>query len=415
MRSILASLMVTASLSAQQRETPPLPADLGLTEEEIVATLVPNREELVRAMVTDDRYELDYARENAGRIESWQVSDFGLSGRRYLVVWVGGTRGACAQCAFGRLGVFDLATKGVVFRFEHEGSRPQPSSRVFRLVPGDPVLTLAFQTGRGSLNFGGSWETEEQWYRPVSNSDGIELRKVWSGLVESAEFNNSSMVFWRDCASMSEITGTIQYRRIATVGYGPGKGDSEAEEAAPCGCEDCGVAIRKEQVWEFGADPGAAARLVTEKISRADLAPVDAYPFQLHQRRVDFRRTSRLTPSSYGGDPQAAAQSPSGAWTAQWSTKNILNVVARDGSVKRTVEIPIESAASHDRTAVRMVSSLGWQSDERRVFVILELGVKDRALVSYALDGGKDYWESALSSEGDAWPLGFILERKSKR
>ena len=92
-----------------------------------------------------------------------------------------------------------------------------------------------------------------------------------------------------------------------------------------------------------------------------------------------------------------------------------MRVIGPNGEILRLVSIPTESLDRTARSVVRNVSALGWQADEKRVFAILDFGLEDRALVSYAVGASDDYWETSLPNLGDDWPFGFVLEPVKKR
>lgn len=421
MRSILAGLLATACGSAQEGEPQAFPTDLGISESEIVTALVPEHPKTVCEWEAGGVPAED-AEIRAGQVDEWLRTDFGLAGRVFVVASVTGEQGNCAQCSFVRIGVFELSVQAPIFRFERSGMGPHPSLRVFRLVPGDPVLTLAFQTGEGSLNLGGYSRNWDEWYRPELAGDRqVNFVKIWSGLANFAMTDNSTWVTQTACAAMQRVEGRRRYRREVRSRYGHDGASPASEDLRSgtdnCGCSWCGVEIRRDQLWNLNAQ--GKLHEASETVRRVDRFPVDVFPFNLPQRTRAFHRRRGTTPARFGGQPDMEVDSPSGAWTLQWNApglvSNTLRVIARDGSVKRSVDLPIPSADKRDRSALRTVSSLGWQVDERRIFAILELGLEDKALVSYALDGRGDYWEEALPARGEAWPLGFVLEPAKKK
>jgi hypothetical protein len=190
------------------------PADLGVTESEVVAALVPDYAALVCSLEAED-FLSDDAIVKAGSVEEWVETDFGLEGKSFLFVSVVGLRGICAQCSFQRIAVFQLPRKEIVFRFEHEGNAPAPDLGVFPLFPDDRVLCLSFATGEINLNMGGYHAFRREWYWPRPNPGrGLEFEKVWSGTYDYGTTDNMSWLSESACAVMALKRKLGRYERL---------------------------------------------------------------------------------------------------------------------------------------------------------------------------------------------------------
>jgi hypothetical protein len=56
-----------------------------------------------------------------------------------------------------------------------------------------------------------------------------------------------------------------------------------------------------------------------------------------------------------------------------------------------------------------VVKHAGWSSDESRLFVVLEFGVRDRAMLSFGLNGGGDFWERLIPDD-ETIPEAFLVD-----
>jgi hypothetical protein len=96
-------------------------------------------------------------------------------------------------------------------------------------------------------------------------------------------------------------------------------------------------------------------------------------------------------------------------WEHQDPGLDEFRVVTRGGLTKRAFSLPQSVVDYATQTFLSGIDSLGWQVDERRFFLVVKLGPEDRALLSFAVAGRRDYWERPLSAVGEPWPFGFVL------
>jgi hypothetical protein len=411
------------------------PIDLGMSEGEIVDRLVPEYGQILcdwerEGLPSEDAFE------RAGAVEEWVETDFGLKGREFLLVSVSGSTGVCAQCFYRRIAVFELHGKEIVFRFEQGGLAPRPSLRVFPLFERDDVLGFAFETGEGSLNMGGYSRSWDEWYVPRVERDGsIAFEKVWSGLIEFRTTDNSSWLSQSACGTMSLERNRGRYQRRIRSFYGTLNSDppqswgsrENAETEESCLCFNCGVEIERQQTWDRATPHEGALRLTRETAKRIDRFPVGRFPFDLPARSDKYRRREKPTVVRFGDvnsrqlppkrSPRAPQHveidSPSGALTLVWDYQdpslNQFRVMTRAGLTKRSFSLPPSIVHSVRQTFLSGIDSLGWQANERRFFAVVRLGPEDRALLSFAVAGTRDYWERPLSALEDPWPFGFVL------
>ncbi len=392
-----------------------------MSEGEIVDRLVP---EYGRILCDWEREGLpsEDAFERAGAVEEWVETDFGFEGREFLLVSVSGSNGVCAQCFFRRIAVFELPGKEIRFRFEQEGLAPRPSLRVFPLFAGDDVLYFAFETGEGSLNMGGYSRNWDEWYvSRVERNGSVSFVKAWSGLVEFATTDNSSWLSQSACGTMSPERNRGRYERRIRSFYGALNFDSpqswgareESDTEEGCPCFGCGVEIERRQTWKRASARDRSLRLASETARRVNHFPVGRFPFDLPAHSEKYGRRKKPTAVQFDAPQHVEINSPSGAlkliWDYQDPAVNRLRVVTRDGLTNRALSLPPSTVHHVRQTFLSGIDSLGWQSDERRFFAVVRLGPEDRALLSFAVAGTRDYWERPLSASGDAWPFGFVL------
>lgn len=398
-------------------------AHLGIAEGAIVEKLVPNYAKLVCAL-EGEGFSSEKAILGAGQVEEAVRSDFGFKGREFLLVSVQGVRGVCAQCSYRRIAAFELSGMEIVFRFEQEGSAPEPHLRLFKLFPGDEVLTLALSTGEINLNMGGYHRFRQEWYRPRALADQtLEFEKVWSGIYDFATTDNLSWLSWSACATMDPVEGKGRWDRRVRSLYGKinweppeSWGSEEDEEGPSCICRSCGVEIERRQTWGPGVGPGASLRLEDDAARRIDRFPVHCFPFDLPMRSRKYARGKKLTSVRFDAAQHVEVVSPSGALVLVWDYQAAVNqfrIVTQRGRTRRAFSLPPSVVEYRQQAFVSGIDSLGWQADERRFFAVVSLGPEDRALLSFAVGGTSDYWERPLSAAGQPWDFGFVLKPDS--
>src|SRR5262249_24580769 len=150
-----------------------------------------------------------------------------------------------------------------------------------------------------------------------------------------------------------------------------------------------------------------------ETVRRIDRFPVKVFPFDLPKRDVSYSQREQGTRIRFGTRRHVEVPSPSGDLTLIWDyekeNQNEFRVETCRGENKRNLEFPPKMVNAATETFVGRVISLGWQSDERRFFAVVELGSEDWALLSFGVADSQDYWEKPVPARDDSWPYGFVL------
>lgn len=405
--------------SAPGDEVAPFRIPSEFTEAELVQALVPDYEKRLRENPLIDKEEPGrYFASVAATLET----DFGLKGRRFLVVEVQGSRGVCAQCPFRHVGVFDLATKAKLFEHSQEGMGPEAELEVFPLWKDDPVLCLAFQTGAANLNMGGSFQSTQEWYRPSNDASGaVSFVRVWSGLSRYSTADNSSWLAERACG-WTTPTGrdsktSYVYRRRSFFSTPASAEQSAAAATKPatewnngedCDCGDCGVEIRLRETWIRSAH-GLLRRVRTD-LQRIDHSAVKAFPFDLPARA--FRATIRPDRSQWKQvEGQYEIPSPSGRLSIQWkeSERQTVRIVSSDGMIREIRFFSPEFVRNHFGS----ITAFGWSDDESRILVVVALQNAVGMLLSYEVRAGRDACVRLLG-DVDSWSDGFVLKEVSR-
>lgn len=414
----LVILMIPGHPGPRQAEEPEararvLPA--GVTEMELIRSVIPEYDqELVRWGKRKDGTDLF-------RPSVWEAleTDLGFAGRRHVLFAVGGQGFICAQCGFFRVGVFDIERRKLLFRHDHSGIGPEPAVRTFHLAGDGQRLCISFREGGGSLNMGGFFETTEEWYRPRLRADGtLEFDHIWSGLIARSYTDNVSWNHESICGRIQPLNASSRHEYRQTARFGVLKPDGnpatafsdEEWELPECVCDRCGVEIRRLERWDYDR---RARRLVrrSERLSRIDLFPVPAFPFDLPVRKPSYRRLAARVPVEFGGSRGTRVTSPTGdgvivwdpvAWKVDKVELRIVSAVGDD--LFRTVSIRSDAF-------VWGIDSLGWEKSGRRIFLVVRIGRIHRALLSFSTVGHEDYWEDLVTSDSPLLQHGFVLVR----
>lgn len=321
----LVILMIPGHPGPRQAEEPEarareLPA--GVTEMELIRSVIPEYDqEVARWRNSKDGSDLF-------RASVWEAleTDLGFAGRRHVLFAVGGQGGICAQCSFFRVGVFDIERRRLLFRHDHSGIGPEPAVRTFHLAGDGQRLCISFREGGGSLNMGGFSETTEEWYRPRLRADGtLEFDHVGSGLIARSYTDDVSWNHESICGRIQPLSASSRHEYRQTARFGVLKPDGnpaaafsdEEWELPECVCDRCGVEIRRLERWDYDR---RARRLVrrSERLSRIDLFPVPAFPFDLPVRKPSYRRLAARVPVEFGGSRGTRVTSPTGDGVIVW-------------------------------------------------------------------------------------------------
>ncbi|HEY3171160.1 MAG TPA: hypothetical protein VGK86_01150, partial [Thermoanaerobaculia bacterium] len=400
----------------------------GMTEPDLIRLLVPDY---------DQRRKRSEENRNTGdllfraSVSEVLETNLGFPGKRYLLFAVSGEDGICDQCYFWHIGILDLATRTIIFRHDHGGRGPEPTLKVFRLSGDDRRLCLSFRDGYTSLSAGGYSLTTEEWYRPSSQADGtLEFDHIWSGLIENTHTNNFGA--WEhvsSCGRMMAAPGSRLYEYRQKTSFGILVSEFEASPVAPdpawqwaseCDCEECGVEIRRVEQWAFDRHGRRLARR-SESVFRIDDFPVAGFPFDLPLRRIGFAPVGTRLPVEFGrADQRTRVSSPVGDRQVIWEpfsateTLGELRVTSlTSGEVLRKVAVPRDPF-------VGGIESIGWETSGDRFFVVVTIGrprlrelsgagKENRALLSFGVPGGEDYWEDLVKSDSPLLEYGFVL------
>lgn len=178
-----ALLLLAASALQAATSQPPipsvLPANCGLTEDQVLRAVIPDYEVKVA------RYGTVTTQRRSGyrfepRVNAAVETDFGWPDKNLLVVTVDSSLGTCEGCSSQVVAIIDLASRKVLWR-ETRGGTPRGSSvRVFLDGPSLPVFSI--QEFSASTSWGE--ETSEAMFGPRFGPKGeVECDLLWEGLI----------------------------------------------------------------------------------------------------------------------------------------------------------------------------------------------------------------------------------------
>lgn len=401
--SILALLLiVSAAVGAVPRaaglveenavESRKLPGRFGIREEEIVRLLAPNPE--------GSGFE-------AG-LEDWVEASFGRAKRKLLLVAVSGNLGSVPSWPFVEVGIIDPSQRRLVckcesrrggFNQEELGPRGLRLHRFSRARDGP----FSFQTTTDRLD-AGSFMVQEQWFDPAFTSTGaLTCPEIWSFPIFFSNFGNRGGLRTYGCSSTRSERGG--WRREESVFYSEVAGDSKNdllvdfnEPGRPCRQRveswvraGSPVEIRRVERWAFR---NGKIELQSSRSERIDHRPGHVFPFVLPERDVPFRSVGEENSMSPGGKFRLVHRPDDEGSEIDLAVGDL---------VVRKISFRGGDAFRAD------IKAVGWQSDSSRFFAVIQFG-RDRALLSFSVEGQIDYWERLLTDDPTRWRDGFILE-----
>jgi hypothetical protein len=335
---------------------------------------------------------------------------FGLPGKDYLLVAVQWGKGFCGGCYPTAFGIFDLRTRKLVWRWDASGLHTPPGLKVFRLSPvGSWAFSLRFAEG----SQGGAGIERERWLKPVPEGDSLECEEVWSGAVSTANGGNRGGGMELGCGWIAPTQKPGEYEFRQSTFYAAPCSDGEDRPEffeLPCAVRrdayrKCSpVEIEKVERWVEGAK---GLKRISSKTSRIDRAKCEVFPFDLPIRSASLRRTAASTLVFLSANDARLLDSPNKKYRVIFEKPQGRSEVSlfRGGRHLRTIRM--QQGDSFDGQA----QGLGWTSDSSRFFVVVRFGLtEDRALLSFSVDGQKDYWEKLLADCAAEWNDGFVLE-----
>jgi hypothetical protein len=419
LQSALLVLATSALQAASPEPTKPsvLPADCGVTEEQVLVMTVPKYHELVTRSNRHDPGSSFEDHFDASVVAALRTS-LGFAGQSFLIVAVSVQSGSCDACYDATVMAIDLRTKLAAWRSDSRSGEcyiaPStfsesngPILRVFPLFPDDRVRTLAFRFGSEDP-FHGERATDERWLRPSLGANGsLTFETVWEA---NASFDTSgvaSLTWPHEVRStMRSLWPKRAYRftRHTSAGW-----DDQMLSGFPIE-----LITRQEFTEERQTHkliPGA------KTMARYDRRHISLFPFNLRMSALVLDLS--LLPDKSNADRPQVALSPGGDLFAdrvegRFGKHQHLRVCrVGDDAQLRDVWSGLggRGPGSPDIEDGLDFRAVGWAPDGRRCLAIVDLGLYGipPVVISLTPDGKGDRWEGFLP-EGYVLPDGFILD-----
>jgi hypothetical protein len=406
-RAICLLIALTCAVAAPGQETQG-PDVSPLTHDEILKALVPND----ASTQIDEEFGGGYR-----AIVDVERTDFGLARRQFLVAvvyWV--ETFPCNSCRHSRLGIFDLASRALIWQFDSPPAVAEVygdvrSLKLIRITETDQVLTLAYTHFADNCLVCGSNQEIEVWLQPEVQSGHIrKLNTIWKGMTTSGNSGRRGGTPESSCGQMIK-KGQRQYEYLERIFVGfptrPSSGESPScQELSP----EAPVEFRRTEAWIAEASGAPLRRLSASPPIRIDHYAAESFPLSLPVRDLDWRRASN-------GPSGDRGLSPNGQWMLErksldprapfssdrrWSRVELRRARGEDYSIRT---IRLEKLDAYDLNAI----AFGWSSDSSRFFVVVGGLTNWPCLLSFTVEGQDDYWEKLLTDDPKEWRDGFVL------
>jgi hypothetical protein len=411
-----------AQTAGAQGNRPAISLPAGLTEVDILRTLIPDYEERLQeyleARETGDAGDHYFSARLTGVVET----DFGWGKRKYLIATASGGDGMCGQCQFSRAGVLDRAGAHVLYRFpgEERGEGLEGGPRLLRVSARDKTLAVALGKWSGSE---AHWNrVDEVWYWPRRQRDGsLSFEEIWRGEVGSMSYGNWGSSRFDACGDMFQLKGGWFY--VLSTYYG-GLTGTDNGKATPLrsrkqlyssdwtvGCDEDGIGpVEIRLVQRFASRSGSVVlKGDPAKVFRVDFQPSQDFPFNLPIREGGWLRKDPTLAEAPSPD-EYRVLSPSRHLAAdateplRFEQDSLVVRRVDSGEVLRTIRL------HHGDDFHGVVRGVGWSRDESRVFIVITFGNQHTALLSFSVEGNDDYWEGLIGEEEAGWAGGFVME-----
>lgn len=410
---VLAAILGIARLGAEALE-----AGLGYAESGWTDSIGISRQELIHLIVPDVDEKAMSAQARGSHLDlsvaSYRATDLGLKGRRFLVAAIDSVLEGVPDLVAVEIGIVDIDKKTLLWKTIENNVELENELELIPGVAAAKRVGFVYRT-RLETDFGLD-SVRERWFQPrLDESGGFTCEEIWSGLVKvSNGANRGGRREW-SCGTVLRTRDTFRWsfqvhrflaedrgclREISQESWDAMKCDAKVSELVRCGKT---TEIRRVENWEVRE--GHPVR-VSVDARRLDHGGSAAFPFNLPQRSIRWRLSKVLPkPESHAG----TAERIGGLAFRKRADEPFGDSVELIDEAGRVVRVVIPS--NHDGFGCA-VESLGWATNGKRFFAVVRLG-PERALLSFSVAGGVDYWERTLSDSELDWPEGFVLEPAS--
>lgn len=406
---LLAATLELGGLAPSRASAAKLPS--SISKDEIFLMLVPDyksRREEAAAHPDDPAYS-PFRIDVADSLDT----DFGISGRHYLLVAVQATQGFCGGCYPTYFGIIDLDSRTLVWTFVNIGLYGAPNLKVFELPRGKPIFS--FRRVEGSQGCCSS--TIEDWYQPRRRKSGLDCTRIWSGRVHWENAGNRGGTQEVGCGRMArEPGGRFLYSTVTTTSFDPETPCPDPDETLKSACSKsipdlCGdVQLMTTERWDL-TDSGL--KRTERKVGRKDRASSEIFPFHLDVRSPGNYLTEPSDPAKLVTGSVREVVSPDGRYQIEPMRNGIgreeVRLVSRiDAETLRVVKM-----SDGDRFEGELLA-VGWMGDSSRFFAVVRFGyLEHQVLLSFAVPEGEDLWEKLLADDAAKYSDGFVLTSRS--